>query len=235
MALPGEGFIALWNDVVPKREDYGAWHTKEHVPQRMTVEGFLRAFRYVLIAGTLPQYFTLYALRELAALESSAYLQLVDEPTPWSRHMRPDMRNFIRRICRTGVTLGGGVGGFAAVGLSTSDDFRSAASVCASLSTMDGVSGTHFGAVDPVAPPFNVGVQPGLLPFEPRGLFVVEGYDEDKLTESCARATALVPQTLQAWSFYKLAFELRKDDLADLKFSLPAQLDPSIHSSGPSQ
>lgn len=223
MSLPGEGFIALWNDIAPSREDYDTWHTIEHVPERMTVEGFLRAHRYVLIVGSQPKYFTLYALRELAALSSDAYLRIVNEPTAWSRGMRPDMRNFIRRICRTRVSQGGGVGGFAAIGLSTSSDVADARALCDRLSGMDGISGTHFGTIDGQAKSLPITVAQGTPPFEPSGLFIIEGYDEHALAASCrAVGDTLVPA--EGWSFYKLAFELSKSDLQDSSFPEAARL-----------
>ena len=67
------------------------------LPERMTVDGFLSAHRYVLEAGGLPKYFTLYALGDLAALNSESYLRLIREPTAaQTRGVRPDFRGFLR-------------------------------------------------------------------------------------------------------------------------------------------
>ena len=49
MALLGKGALLNWGGVLPKHDlDYNLWHSLEHMPERMSVEGFLRAFRCVL-------------------------------------------------------------------------------------------------------------------------------------------------------------------------------------------
>jgi hypothetical protein len=224
MPLPGDGFIALWNDVAPSRADYDAWHTVEHVPERMTVDGFLRAYRYVLSEGVLPRYFTLYALDNLAALGSEAYLRMIAEPTDWTRSMRPDLRNFIRYVCRTQITRGGGVGGFAAIGLIGFDVAVFAATICERLLEMDGVSGVHFGTIDPYAEALRVAVDKGALSLDPYGIIVLEGYEERALRSSCE---ALDRVSIKAWSYYKLAFEISKADLSESSFPEPPEGVPA--------
>ncbi len=213
MPLPGRGFIALWNDIAPDRADYNVWHTIEHVPQRMTVDGFLRACRYTLIEGALPRFFTLYALRELTALESEAYQALVHHPTPWSRAMRPDMSDFIRRVCSTRLSRGGGVGGFLAVALGRHAPDTAAEQACDALLGSEGVSSVHLGGVHVDAAPFAALVRRGELPFEPQSLLLIEGYDARHLKASCA-APGPAAAGFESWAFYKLVFELRKEDLA---------------------
>ena len=46
MALAGTAFLALWNDFDPARdEEYNCWHTFEHVPERVGIEGILTGQR----------------------------------------------------------------------------------------------------------------------------------------------------------------------------------------------
>ena len=48
MPLKGSAFLALWNDIEPQRRtEYDAWHTFEHVPERVGIPGFIRGRRYV--------------------------------------------------------------------------------------------------------------------------------------------------------------------------------------------
>jgi hypothetical protein len=211
MSLPGEGFIALWNDVDPCRSDYDRWHTIEHVPERMTVAGFLRAHRYVRSHGCLPEYFTLYALAELETLNRDAYLNLVAEPTAWSRNMRPDIRNFIRRVCRTIATCGEGVGGYAALALTSDLETNDAKRICQELLERDGVCAAHFGVLDTNAVPLEIDVEQTNLPPQAAGLFLVEGYSDVSLLRSCQALDQSSP-TSNEWSLYKLAFELRGVD-----------------------
>lgn len=93
--------LALWNDIDPAFEPaYEDWHANEHVPERLTVPGFLWARRYAaLAAGSGPRYLTLYGLRSCEVLESAAYRRLLAEPTPASALMRPRLRNISRWVC----------------------------------------------------------------------------------------------------------------------------------------
>lgn len=93
--------LALWNDVAPGQDTrYNAWHAHEHVPQRLSVPGILWAWRYGLQQpGAAPRYLTLYGLREAEVLDGAPYQALLHEPTPWSREMRPALRNITRWVC----------------------------------------------------------------------------------------------------------------------------------------
>lgn len=150
MALTGSAFLALWNDIDDTREaEYDLWHTVEHVPQRVGVPGFLAGRRYRATSGH-PHYFTLYDVATADVFESPRYLALVNEPTPWSRSMRPSFRNVVRAVCRTERSIGHGMGGalfcmrLAAFGEGTQDPLDDArlTDACASL---EGVIAVHFG------------------------------------------------------------------------------------------
>lgn len=62
MALIGKAAILIWNDIAPEAiDDFYAWHNGEHMPERLSIPGFLRGRRYLRAEGTSPQaYFTLY-------------------------------------------------------------------------------------------------------------------------------------------------------------------------------
>lgn len=93
-------FLALWNGVLPERRaEYEAWHSVEHMPERIGAPGFLGAQRYRAEAGD--DYFTLYELMGLAALETPAYAALMQQPTAWSLRMRPALTGFRRLPCRS--------------------------------------------------------------------------------------------------------------------------------------
>jgi hypothetical protein len=98
------GFLALWNGVSDPavRAEYEAWHTFEHVPERVGLPGFLWARRYAALPGRndQPAYFTLYALETIAALLSPEYQHVVALPTPWSAHMRGFLSDFCREPCQ---------------------------------------------------------------------------------------------------------------------------------------
>ncbi|WP_419898770.1 hypothetical protein [Roseomonas sp. USHLN139] len=96
-------FLALWNGVRPERmAEYEAWHSTEHMPERLGAPGFLGAHRYRAEQGT--DFFTLYTLDSLAALKTPAYAALMAEPTRWSARMRPHLTGF-RRLPATGLLV----------------------------------------------------------------------------------------------------------------------------------
>ncbi|MFN7024179.1 MAG: hypothetical protein ACK4QP_06600 [Pseudorhizobium sp.] len=91
-------FLALWNDYPAAfADEYEAWHTFEHVPERLTSPGIHAARRYGSKGdGEVCRYFTLYELDHLDALQHPHYLDLVRNPTPWSKKMRGHFSNVLR-------------------------------------------------------------------------------------------------------------------------------------------
>ncbi len=111
MGLLGTGILAIWNDVAPGGDaEFNHWHTREHVPERVGIPGFLRGRRYVAVSGS-PRYFTLYETETAETLASQAYLARLNAPTPWTQRALPLFRNTIRTACRVTRSLGDGVGG----------------------------------------------------------------------------------------------------------------------------
>lgn len=111
MGLVGGGVLAIWNDIAPGDEaEFNHWHTREHVPERVGIPGFLRGRRYAATAGS-PAYFTLYETDSVATLSGPAYLARLNDPTPWTRRALPLFRNTNRSACRVTLSLGHGVGG----------------------------------------------------------------------------------------------------------------------------
>lgn len=80
----GGGAIAIWHDIADHGlQDFYEWHNREHVPERVAIEGFLRGRRYIAAVGG-PKFFTLYNVRDLAVLASRAYHDRLNAPTPWT-------------------------------------------------------------------------------------------------------------------------------------------------------
>jgi hypothetical protein len=110
------GFLALWNDFSAGREaEYDAWHTQEHVPERVAAPGFLGGRRYVDPRHPAHRWFTLYEVEGLSAFETPEYRDLLANPTPASAAMRPDFRHFLRAACREVAWAGHGMGAGLAV------------------------------------------------------------------------------------------------------------------------
>jgi hypothetical protein len=96
----------MWWDVPRKlRAEWEDWHTHEHMPERLSIPGFLRGSRWR--SGN--SYCVLYEVESTATLTSAAYLRRLNNPTPWSRRMMPHHRNMVRSLCRVRASFGGGV------------------------------------------------------------------------------------------------------------------------------
>ena len=110
MALLGRGALAMWNDMAGEYDDeFNDWHSREHMPERVSVRGFLRGRRYRAIRGN-PGYFTLYEVASLAVLTSPPYLARLDDPTPWTTRSLAYFSNMCRTACDVAASLGRGVG-----------------------------------------------------------------------------------------------------------------------------
>lgn len=110
MALRGEAAIAMWIDFDPAIvAELGDWHTHEHMPERLGIPGFRRGTRWSG-GGAGASHFVLYELESLDVFASNAYLERLNDPTPWSRKMTPHHRNMVRSPCRVVGGAGAGVG-----------------------------------------------------------------------------------------------------------------------------
>ena len=148
----GKGFLASWNDVEPSVEsEYRLWHRAEHMPERLSIPGFTLGRRYVDPAASANRYLTVYEARSLDVFASEAYRARLAAPTPETARMSLQMRNFVRRICRTTASEGVAVGAAAAVLRMQCPDpgnIEAAARLARALCEVEGTAGARLGAVD---------------------------------------------------------------------------------------
>jgi len=153
--LAGEAFVAIWHDIVPEgKAEFYAWHTREHIPERLRVAGFLRGRRYLAEGGT-PEYFNLYEVRTADVLTGKEYLARLNDPTPWTRRTLPYFRNVSRSLCRVGASFGRSQGGViltvraeAVAGQEERLAHFLANEALPKLFDQPGVVGAHFGVAD---------------------------------------------------------------------------------------
>jgi len=156
MALRGRAFMAIWHDIASAGEaEYSTWHTRQHMPERLGVPGFLVGRRYVDWGLDRQRWFTLYETVKLETLASGDYRARLNNPTEWTTRNLPHFRNLARSACVLSASVGRGIGGALATirlnfpkgGLS---DFEAAAERLAyRIAVLDGVTGTHFGTASP--------------------------------------------------------------------------------------
>ena len=106
----GKAAVAIWCDVAHEvREEFDDWHAHEHMPERLAIPGFLRGSRWVAADGG-SGYFMLYETQNEATLTGAAYLERLNNPTPWSRKMMPHHRNMVRGLCSVEGSAGTALG-----------------------------------------------------------------------------------------------------------------------------
>jgi hypothetical protein len=116
MALLGQAILAFSHDVTAGHEtEWIEWHDREHIPERLSLPGFLRLRRYAALDAGRPALFYFYEAASAAVLQSPAYLERLGHPTPWTRQCMQYVCNNSRTVCRVSATLGRSLGGILAV------------------------------------------------------------------------------------------------------------------------
>lgn len=111
MPLPGKAAMLLLFDIAQEAiAEHDEWHTHEHLPERLCIPGFVRGTRWRAVLGE-PGYFVMYEVEELAVLTSKAYLERLNNPTPWTSKMMPFYRGMTRGLCAVKESFGVGLGG----------------------------------------------------------------------------------------------------------------------------
>jgi hypothetical protein len=112
MAFLGDGVLVIWNDITAEAEtEFLAWHVLQHIPERVSIPGFIRGQRYVALDGA-PKYFNFYETRDVSVLTSPAYCDRLNNPTEWTRAIVRHFRNTSRTITRRVASAGHGDGVF---------------------------------------------------------------------------------------------------------------------------
>ena len=89
--------------------EHDDWHTHEHLPERLSISGFLRGSRSVAVRGQ-PRYLVLYEVARLETLSSAAYLERLNHPSAWTSKMMPYYRGMSRGLCAVVASRGLGMG-----------------------------------------------------------------------------------------------------------------------------
>lgn len=103
--------LAIRSDIDHAVEaEYLAWLTREHTLERVGIDGFVSARIYRSQHDGFGRYLILYELSDEAVVDSPAYLERLNNPTPWTARMMPHLGNFVRGGGRIVATSGAGYG-----------------------------------------------------------------------------------------------------------------------------
>jgi hypothetical protein len=149
MPLAGKGMLLTSMDIDPAEEaDFNRWYDNEHLQERVAIEGFIEARRYVARSGS-PKYLFLYSTKAIEVLDSPAYRERLANPTPWSVKIMARFKNMIRVVARITISKGAGRGAVLGI-VRLRPDFSHEAALRAALQTrldpegLDGIVSMHL-------------------------------------------------------------------------------------------
>jgi hypothetical protein len=142
-------------DVDPAEEqDFNLWYDREHLAERVGIDGFLEARRW--IAERAPtKYFCTYSTATFEALSSPAYKAALASQTEWSKKHISRFRNPGRVVGRVTASRGFGRGGALGVvsirpSAAAGDALRSKVHGLLNPGTLSGIIAMHLIESDPV-------------------------------------------------------------------------------------
>jgi len=140
MPIAGKGMLLTSMDVDAADEaDFNRWYDREHLEERVAIEGFIEARRYIADKtsykinstrvsgdgsveecaftpqGALPKYLCLYSTTTIDVFNGAAYKSRLANPTEWSKKTMARFKNMIRAVARITISRGNGRG--AALGI----------------------------------------------------------------------------------------------------------------------
>src|ERR1700704_4743985 len=154
MPLAGKGMLLTSMDIDPANEaEFNRWYDREHLEERVAIDGFLEARRYVAHEGH-PKYLSLYSTETFDVLDSPAYRNALASQTDWSKANIARFKNMIRAVAR--ITISRGQGRGAALGIvrlrpfaEGEDKLRSALQEKLDPEKSDGIISMHLIENDP--------------------------------------------------------------------------------------
>ena len=115
MGLLGSAVLVNWGGIVEEKDiEYNEWHSKQHMPERISLPGFLRGLRAVGIPGTNinHKYFMMYEAERKEVFTSKKYLERLNNPTEWTKEILSHYLSPSRTICSVISSKSIGVGGY---------------------------------------------------------------------------------------------------------------------------
>jgi hypothetical protein len=197
--------------------EFNRWYDREHLEERVAIDGFLEARRYVAHQGK-PKYLSLYSTATFEVLDSSAYRTALANQTAWSKANISRFENMIRAVAR--ITISRGKGRGAALGIIR---LRPAAGNEANLrialrnqldpAKLDGIISMHLIESDPgLSKPITddpSAPNPGAGDW----FVLIDATDVNAVPAAAARFAAFKAETVSS-GIYNLMWDIAKGDLA---------------------
>jgi hypothetical protein len=110
MPLSGKGMLVSRMNISSEHEqEFNRWYDKEHLAERVAIEGFLEARRYIALSAEA-KYIALYTTENFEVLNGPAYRAVLQSQTQWSLDNISRLQDPSRAICNVTISIGQGRG-----------------------------------------------------------------------------------------------------------------------------
>jgi hypothetical protein len=220
MPIAGKGMLLTSMDIDASNEaEFNRWYDREHLEERVAIDGFLEARRYVAHDGK-PKYLSLYSTKTFEVLDSPTYRTALANQTDWSKANIARFANMIRSVAR--ITVSNGVGRGAALGIirirppqGGAEKLRAALRELLDPAKLDGIISMHLLEGDPVLSRPLTDDAAASNPGAGDWFVLIDATDVNAIPANAARFTenvALKPLVISS-GVYRLLFDLAKSDL----------------------
>ncbi len=220
MPLAGKGMLLTSMDIDASDEaEFNRWYDREHLLERVAIEGFLEARRYVAHEAS-PKYLSLYSTESFDVLDSLAYRTALASQTDWSKANIARFKNMIRAVARITVSRGAGRG--AALGIvrlrpaGDTDKLRTALRDQLDPEKLDGILSMHLIESDATLSRPITDDPPVSDPGSGDWFVLIDGTDVKAVSAALAarlgNSTTLKPAVIST-GVYNLMWDLAKSDI----------------------
>jgi hypothetical protein len=219
MPMAGKGMLLTSMDIDAAHEaEFNRWYNREHLEERVAIDGFLEARRYVAQIGK-PKYLSLYSTATFEALDSEAYRTALENQTKWSKANISRFKNMIRAVAR--ITVSHGVGRGAALGIirlrpgGGKDKLRAALDTLLDPTELDGIISMHLIESDPaLSKPLTKDAEPS-NPGAGDWFVLIDATSVHSVPLAASRIidNAAIKPLVVTNGVYRLLFDLAKSDL----------------------
>ena len=218
MPLAGKGMLLTSMDIdAADDEDFNRWYDREHLEERVAIEGFIEARRYVAHSGS-PKYLCLYSTETIEVLDSPAYRARLANSTDWSKKSMARFKNMIRAVAR--ITISRGQGRGAALGIIRlrpvdKDTLRTALRDQLDPAKLDGIISMHLLESDPALSKPLTDDPSAANPGAGDWFVLIDGTDVAAVSVAIAArlGAALFKSAVISSGVYHLMWDLAKSDL----------------------
>ena len=218
MPLAGKGMLLTSMDIDPSDEaEFNRWYDREHLEERVAIEGFLEARRYVAHQGS-PKYLSLYSTETFEVLDSAIYRNALANQTDWSKANIARFRNMIRAVAR--ITISRGQGRGAALGIirlrptaGGEEKLRAMLRDALDPGTLDGIISMHLIESDPVLSKPLTDKPSASDPGAGDWFVLIDATDVEAIPAAIATRLGAFKSAFISSGVYRLMWDIAKSDL----------------------